>query len=266
MSAFLLVGLFGLAFAGRAEVARFEKAAAQDILAKLSGPEARVEVKSNVGPEALFGEVHSVRIRAANFFAEGLPLFTESRRSKRGFVRRLEIDLQDFTLRGLRIDRLHSTIPNCHFDLPLAVRQRRIRLSQSGEGVGTVQISQEHLGAFIRRKFAEIKQATVRIDRDKVFVDGYGEFLIFKTNFSLVARLEPVGGTRLNLAHARMLFDGRVPDPESQRLLLDTLNPVVDLNKDLKLHGAITLERVVLRDGVLTAEGRTRIPELPQSP
>jgi len=261
----ILIGLLGLGLlqAANAEVRRFERLAAADLYGKLAGEQRKVEVKTKVGPEALFGEVHQVTIRASQFTTQGLPLFTEPNRSRRGRVRNLRIELADFELSGLPIQDLKADIPDCRFDLPLATRRRQIRLSQSGVGLGEVTIAERGLETFILRKFSEIKRVKVRIDRDKVFVDGYGEFLIFATDFSVIARLEPQDGDKLVLAHARILLDGKVADDATRKVLLDTLNPVVDLNRDLSLYGAIRVEKLILRDGLLKGVGTTRIPELP---
>lgn len=262
MNPFLLVAAFGLIHFGAAEVRRFEADAAREILTKLSGERAEVRVRSTLGPEALWGDVYRVKISASKFSTEGLPLFTEPKRSTRGILRNLEIELSDFNLRGLHVQSLSATIPDCRFDLGLALKRRQVRLSRSGVGRGSVTIAEADLETFILRKFAEIKQVKVTIDRDKVIVEGYGEFVVFKTNFYVVAKLRPVEGVRLMLTDARILFDGKRPDPESERALLDTLNPVIDLDKDLKLYGAVQIERLELRNGLLRAFGATRIPEL----
>jgi hypothetical protein len=260
----LLLGLFGgLIHLGEVQVRSFENSAAADIASKLQGPAKQVRVKADVGLEALWGDVCSVDIQASKFSADGLPLYTESKRSHRGLVRSLHIGLSDFDLRDLHVQRLSADIPNCRFDFPLAVNHRQIRLSESGTGEGEVVIGETDLEKFILSKFQEIKRVHVRIDRDKIFVDGYGEFLVVTTNFSVVARLEAPEGDKLMLARARILFDGKAVDAESQRLVLEAMNPIVDLNKDLALFGAIAVEGIELRNGLLVARGQVHIPEAP---
>ena len=262
----LLLGLIGLGLfsSANSEVRRFEKAAAAEIGSKLQGENKQVSVKAKVGPEAIFGDFHAVRIQASQFHTDGLPLFTEPRRSTKGHVRMLNIDLQDFTLGGLPIRRLRADIPDCRFDFSLALRRRQIRLSRSGMGVGEVEVAEKDLERFILAKYPEVKRATVRINRDKVIVDGYGEFLLLATNFWVVAKLEPVDGNKLVLTHARVLFDGRDAGEAGRNALLQVLNPVVDLDRDLNLYGAIQVQRLVLRDGVLRASGPTKIPDKPE--
>ncbi len=254
---------FGLVFLGGSQVRQFERDAAKEIRTKLSGPEARVSVQADVGPEAIFGDVHGAVIRASNFSTDGLPLFTEPHRSTRGILRSLRIELESFDLNGLHVLRLSSSIPDCRFDLGLALRHHKIRLTRSGVGEGEVEIAQDDLAKFILRKFHEIKRVTVRIDRGKAYVVGYGEFVIFKTDFSVVADLVPIGGSKIGLANATILLGGRRTDPDSEKILMDTLNPVVDLDRDLKLYGAVDVKEVILSDGILKARGATRIPDDP---
>jgi hypothetical protein len=259
-----LVLLAGLFLIGGREVHAFENAAAREIASTLQGVDKQVEVRSKIGPEALFGDVSAVTIKASRFETEGLPLFTEPNRSTRGILRNLRLELTDFTLRGLHVQSLKVDIPDCRFDLPLALNYRQIRLSRSGVGPGEVVVTERDLEQFIPIKLREIKSVRVRLEKDKVFVEGNGEFILFAANFSVIAKLEPRDGKQMVLTHARIFIDGKPADDLSARALLDTLNPVIDVDKDLLLYGAITVERLKIADGILTASGPTRIPDRPK--
>ena len=263
----LILGLFGaLFYLGNSEVRRFENLAARDIRANIRGDRAKVSVKTELngligGP---LGDLKKVTIRASNFETDGVPLFTQPELSKKGIIRSLRIELRDFKLGGLHIRELFSTIPECRFDYTRAITKRQIRLSHSGLGRGEVVIAEKDLEAYILRKFGEIKKVTVKIGNDRVRVTGYGEFIILNTNFEVDAKLVASGYTKLELADARISFDGKPADEISSKTLLSTMNPVVDLNKDLKLHDAILVDAIELRDGVIRAEGTTRIPNQPE--
>lgn len=257
----------GLAWGlGRGEVASFERAAAADIASKLEGPAKSVKVRSQLngllGP--LTGELSEAWIDARNFSTPGLPLFTEPERSARGKVGKLHIDLQNFRLGSLDVRSLKATLPDCRYDLGLARRKKQIRLSRSGVGSGEVIIEEDALERFILTKFKVIQSVEVRCDRGFIWVEGQGEFLLIQTSFRVLAKLEPEGGSRLMLVRPRIAFDGLPVEPAAGQAVLDTLNPVVDLNKDLNLYGAISLEGVDARDGVLRAWGKTRIPHQPR--
>lgn len=267
MGGLAILAAFGLCWGvGRAEIRSFEHEAAAEIASKLQGPDKRVVVRSRLnGLAGLWGDLAEADIAASNFSTKGLPLFTEPNRSKQGIIRRLHIRLTDFQLSGLDVASLEASIPDCRYDFGLALRKKQIRLSRSGVGMGRVIIRQEALEKWILRKFHEIKRVTVRIDKDKAWVEGYGEFLITKTNFEVIASLEPLDGTKLVLTDAKVYFEWNRVDEPGRKVLLDTLNPVVDLRKDLGLFDAIEVEGLRLRDGVVEAWGKTRIPILPAS-
>ncbi|MBS1714382.1 MAG: DUF2993 domain-containing protein [Armatimonadetes bacterium] len=248
------------------EVKVFERAAAKEIRSKLQGEAARVKVEAEPdGLGVLWGALDRATITASGFSVDELPLFVEPERSQAGRCGNLTLRLHDFKLKGLRVESLDASIPACRYDRSLALKSKTFRLSRSGTGSGTVRILQDDLSAFVEAKYAEIKTARVQVRSGIVRVDGYGEFLIVKTDFTVIASLVPVDGERLELREATVWFDGRRADPFAAETLLKTLNPVVDFDSDLGLYGAVKVEKLELRDGVLTATGRTRIPVRPGS-
>lgn len=265
LSPLLLFGLIGTYGTVRNEIRRFENEVARDIAGQLGGDEKVVSIRTKpegpFGP--LFADLARASISASNFSTEGLPLFTDPERSKSGTIRRLDLNLSNFTLKGLRIERLEAQIPDCRFDAGLAQRERQIRLSQSGTGRGWVEVLEKDLAPFILKKVKEIKRVEVKLDRGKAWIEGYGEFIIAKTDFLVVADLTIEEGTRINLENAKVIFGWRKADPAAQKVLLDALNPVVDLRKDLDLYDAFYLEKIELKGGKMRAEGKTRIPNRP---
>lgn len=262
----LILGLFGALFAfGNSEVHRFESLAARDIRSTIRGEHAKVSVRTELngiigGP---LGDLTKVTIRASDFETDGVPLFVQPGLSQKGIVRNLRIELREFVLAGLRIQALTSTIPDCRFDYSLAIGKHKIRLSRSGVGRGEVLIRQRDLEAYILRKFGEIKKVSVQIGQGRVRVDGFGEFVIVKANFSVDAKLVSPNGTTLMLDDAKISFDGKPASDLERETLLKTLNPVVDLNKDLHLHDAIYVDEIDLENGILKAQGSTKIPIQP---
>ncbi len=241
----------------------FERLAAEDIRSKLSGERRTVRVSTRL--RSLPAHFARVTIEAAHFSAKRLPLFTEPWRHKSGSIRELQIQLKDFSLAGLHIDSLEASIPDCNFDFQLALGHKVMRLSKSGIGKGKVEIAQRDLETYILHKYHEIKRVSVTVDKDIVWVEGYGEFLIAKTNFVVIASLDPSDGEKLMLSRAKIYFDWRRADPAGAQALLDTLNPIVDLRKDLGLYDAVSIKRIELRNGVLKAFGSTKIPIAPEN-
>lgn len=266
MSPLLALALFGALFGvGSSEVRRFERAAADGIRARLEGPHSRVKVKTKfngliAGP---LGDLSEVEIAASRFATDGIPLFTEPDRPQTGRIVGLRLRLADFDLSGLHVRRLESVIPDCRYDYRAARDKKEIVLSRSGIGEGWVEITAADMEAWILRKYREIKRVRVSLDRDRAIVEGYGEFLIVKSDFRVTARLLPVDGLRLELTDALIEFGTETADEATKSVLLGILNPVVDLDEDLGLHGAIRVDRVTMGAGVLRASGKTTIPIRP---
>ncbi len=238
-----------------------ERRASSDIAAKLSGEHKKVAVR--IEPHLSWGHVKSAEIRAQNFSLDELPLWTEPERSRAGKLDLLSLRLENFLLKGLNILELSADIPASRFDLQEVLRHGRIRLSQSGAGIGKVRISERALADWILKKYKEIKRCTVQVKQDVVWVEGYGEFLIVKSEFAVIASLKPVGGTAFVLDRAKIFFNWQRADPLAAKALLDLLNPVVDLKEDLGLADAMMVEGIKCRDGVLEAWGEAKIPARP---
>lgn len=253
--------MFGL---GAGEVHHFERKAAEEIASKLNGEHRRVAVRTtSVGLNALTGHFKRVLITASNFSTPGLPLFTEPNLSQSGRIDDLRIELSNFYLGNLHIERLSSSIPNCRYDFGLALSKQRIRVTRSGSGRGKVEIGERDLESFILKKFQEIKTLRVTLQDGRVRVAGHGEFLGLSADFEVVAFLRPANGSSIVLSDAAIALNGKPADELSKRALLGILNPVVDFNRDLSLYGAILVDKITLANGTLRAEGVTRIPNNP---
>ena len=151
----LLGGLAALFGFGAVTIRNFEHAAAHEIGEKLIGDHKRVSI-SVTYPGLLspaIGEVGTATINASQFHCEGLPLFTEPKRSKKGTIDHLRLNLSDFYLRDLRCERFTADILDCRFDFALAASQRKVRLSKSGLGMGTVELKVKDLGPYILKKY-----------------------------------------------------------------------------------------------------------------
>lgn len=259
----ILAAAVGLGFVlGGNAIRDFERRAASEIRSKLEGDSIQVQVTSKpnglIGP--LFGDFESATICASKFRAKELPLFTEPERNASGIVGELVLELSEFRLGDLDVESLSARIPDCRFDLPLARKQKTIRLSRSGTGQGSVVVSEAALERFVLAKFKEIRTVKIRCDRGWLWVEGFGEFLIIETEFRVLAKVVSNDGTKLMLERARIAFDGLPADPAVAQALLETLNPIVDLDADLRLHGAVSVQEVTTEGGKLVAKGVTRIP------
>lgn len=253
--------LFGL---GDREVRVFERIAAADIASRLEGESKKVSVNVRTGGlESAWGDLPSATITAKNFSLQNLPLYTEPDRSQAGKLGALNLNLREFTLRGLKIESLTASIPDCRYDFALAMKRRQIRLSRSGMGRGEVRIREADLAAYIVKKYRDIKRCTVKAEYGVVWVEGYGEFLLAKTDFTVIAQIAIEDGTKLVLTRPKIFFDWVRAEPAAADAMLKTLNPIVDLHEDLGLADAIFVDTIDCRGGYVVASGKTKIPVRP---
>ncbi|MBA3727155.1 MAG: LmeA family phospholipid-binding protein, partial [Armatimonadetes bacterium] len=224
------------------ELRRFERLGAADLASRLHGEGKQVNVDAEVDGivGALAGRLSYATLTASKFTVDGMPVFLEAG-TQRGSIGTLKLRFTDFSIRGLRVESLEADIPGCRFDLGSAQRKRKIKLTRSGVGTATARITETALADYIRLKYPAVKEVTVELKKHRAFVTGRAELLLLKTDFFVIASLVPQAGTQLWLEDAIVfLNDERVRDG-SERRLLDTLNPVVDANRDLGLRSALVV-------------------------
>ncbi|MBC8065398.1 MAG: DUF2993 domain-containing protein [Chlorobia bacterium] len=261
----IAIGLAGLLFGvGSSEVRRFENAAARDISSRLLGVSKQVKVRIKFDPfQAIGGRLKSGTITASNFVTEGLPLFTQPEGSKRGRLDELKISLAEFELTGLQVKKLEARIPNCRFDFGLAQKKGQIRLTKSGIGTGSVEIDQRGLLKYISQRHPTLKNVQLQLLSDQIQISGTGRFMAFEAYVQIQSRLHSPDGSTIQLVDAEVLINGEKAVPLARDAVLKVLNPVVDLNRDLKLFGALTIDSVTVGANSLMATGRAHIPDHP---
>lgn len=251
---------------GAGLVRGFERDAAKEIASKLGGEGKQVAI-SVTYPGILspaIGEVGTATIRGSKFETDGLPLYTEPWRSKKGTLDKLVLDLRDFRLGELRCESFQAEIPGCRFDFGLAKSKRQIRLSKSRVGKGSVRILVADLAPFIKVKYPEIQEVAVTTDGSRVRVIGKGQFLILNASFEVDAKIA-TDGFSLSLADCRVKMNGEIPDDASRDALVNTLNPVIHFEKDLNLLDAVFAEKVEVERDAIVVTGKVKIPDAPRA-
>jgi hypothetical protein len=264
MAWWLLGFLGGAIWAGSHQIRAFEGAAAKDIASQLSGELKSVKVQTRLaGLGGINGHLSRATIRASDFSAESIPFFVDTRRTKRGKLDRLVLELSNFKLRQLEVAQLVATIPACRYDLGTAQRRRQFRLSRSGIGEGTVTITEEALNRFILAKYPNIQTCDLHLANGWATLTGRGKILLFDADFRVHARLTTPDGYQIHLAEASITLDGKILEPAAIQSMLKVMNPVIDLNRDLGLEHAMRITKLTIRPGELVASGRAQIPLLP---
>lgn len=243
-----------------------ERAAAEDIRKQLGG-NARVQVtaESDGLLGTVLGRVRSVSIEASNFSVDGMPFFVEPGLSKSGRMGSLRFALRDFVIRDLPVRELAAEIPENRFPLGL-LRSGVVRLSDSGEGKGSVTITESGLAQYMRRRFAQILlEVDVEFSKHKVFARGQAALGPIRKRFEIIADLEIATPRQLRISRQVVFMDGvRIRDGSDARLI-DSLNPVLDIDRDLGLAGGFDMQRLKISEGSAIIFGAARIPMRPAS-
>lgn len=257
-----LAGLFGL---GASTIRRFERAAERDVASRLDGKEKKVRLRVTY-PGLLspaIGEVSRAEVTASHFSVVGLPFLREPWRSSRGKIERLVVDLRDFELTGLPVARLFASIPGVRYDLAHAAKRGQIRISRAGVGRAEVVLRPEAIALWLMRRTPGLRDVTGRIEDGKLGIAGRVRFAGFELPFDVLSRVTGEG-PRLLLDHPRILIGGVPAEGAKVDELVKALNPVVDADRDLALQGAVRIERVEMRDGLVVATGSVVLPEAPR--
>lgn len=259
-----LAGFFGL---GASAVRRYERTAERDVAARLRGPEKRVRLTLRypgfLSPAS--GDLTSATVAASKFSVTGLPFLREPWRTARGRIDRLVLDLRDFELSGLRVERLSGTVPRVRYDLGYAQRHGGIRISRAGTGAAEVVLKPDAIAAWLMRRTPGLLGVEARAERDLLRVTGRIRFSSFEIPFEVSGPL--VGdGPRLLLKSPRILLAGTEATGANAEALARALNPVVDADRDLALRGAVGIRTVTVEDGLIVARGTVTIPAAPPPP
>jgi hypothetical protein len=257
----LFVAAFGLVFHfGGKEVHRFERLAECDLSHQLGVDIKNVSVRIKLGSLQL-GHLAEVSIDAKNFTVEELPLSTESWRSRAGKIERLQIHLSDFTLGKLPFKELKVTLIDSRWDVTAAMRDRRFHFSRSGKGSFEATIDEVGLRTYISRRYPQVIPELVSIDLYKMTLEGNLVTPFGSSRFVTLAKGILSGPRTLSLAPAYLTFDGVSASDQLKKTFLKTLNPVIDLDRDFNLNGALSMTGIWFKKGEMVIVGTATIPE-----
>ena len=253
-----IAGLFGL---GASAVRRYERTAERDVAARLTGEDKRVRLTLRypgfLSPAS--GDLASATVEASRFSVRGLPFLREPGRTARGRIDRLVLDLRDFELSGLAVERLSGTVPRVRYDLGYAQRHGGIRISRCGVGEAEVVLRPEAIAAWLMRRTPGLLGVRAVTQGDVLRVTGRIRFSAFEVPFDVSGPLAG-DGPKLLLTSPRILLGGTEATGANAEALARALNPVVDADRDLGLRGAVAIQTVAIEAGRVIARGTVTIP------
>ncbi len=222
-------------------------------------------VRVTAVPRGLLGyevnDVWAVDVYAQDFTAKRLPFFVTRRGGWKGSIRHLRLHFHDFTLFALPIRGFEADVPFVTYDLGQAFYRSRLSARSAGQGPAQVTIGFEGLRLFASRKFASIL-SDVGISKTNENIRLTGRIRFFGIASAIVATgvLYPRAGRYLDITDAHVELDGQALSPDSTRLLLQQLNPVLDLVKDVNWGDYFRIESVRIGENAVIITGQATLP------
>lgn len=259
----IAVALIVIISAAKEYTRRLERAAERQILQQLGGNgQVQVRIQPRWGAVGvLLARAETIRVHASGFRTAQMPFFTELPvPAWRGEADSVQIVLEDFHLGGLPVRRLEATIPGVSLDSRAAAFRLRIRLFGAGWGTGWVTIDEEGLSEFVRRRLPEVQSPRVWITSSEIRLSGELMALLTPWRFEAWGKVGVRNGRQVVIENMQISMEGEQLPPAVVQKVITALNPVLDVERDLRLSSAFVVERVELKDGFLKLIGRATVP------
>ncbi|MGC8783170.1 MAG: DUF2993 domain-containing protein [Armatimonadota bacterium] len=242
---------------------RLERAAERQILHQLGGSgQVQVQIQPRWGAlGVLLARAETIRVHASGFHTAQMPFFTEPPvPAWRGKADSVQIVLEDFHLGGFPVRHLEATIPDISLDSREAAFRLRIRLFSAGWGNGWVTLDEESLTEFVKRRLPEVRSARVQVTPSEVRITGELVALLAPWRFEATGGVGVRDGRQMVVENVQVRVEGEELPPVVVQKIVAALNPVLDVERDLRLGGAFVVERVEQGDGFLKLIGRATVP------
>ena len=224
-------------------------------------------VDARVKERGLFGyyvnDLYSVDISGHGMTVSDLPFRVARRGGWKGSIKHLRLDLRDFTLNGLPVHRLTADIPDSTYDLGWAFYRSRLQLRSAGVGPASVAVGADGLVSYINQKYdSTLSDVICVFGFEKITLSGIIRLFGVSTPFTAMGTLKPRESRFVDLTSPTVTLGGKRLKPQDARIILSTVNPLLDLEKDFGLRGFFLLDTISVGDRFLTLRGRMTIPEI----
>lgn len=252
--------LFSLAMIAGFANWRAEHAIVHDLGRNVKGGElhAYLATKGDLG--TLIGQADSVVVKARGFSSDGFPLRMQRGTGLRAYVRTLKLDFQDITLHGIPVRQFQADIPRVSLDIGRAFFDERVVIRSAGEGTAEAVVESAAMRDYLQKKFPQFSEVVLTLTPGQARIEGDMLVLGSKSKVEAVAKLGIVDGRYVQLVEPALKLNGKPLTPAFAQSLLKSVNPVMDLEKDLGLSGYFTATEVVIGEGRVTVKGIARVP------
>jgi hypothetical protein len=253
--------IFGISIFGGLSIEKFERAIAKDFGSKMTGEHRSVIVRAKISLETLKGVVPRVTVYAHDFSTQSLPLHVDTKRSQYGRVKRLQVVLKHFNLKGLPVESLDVNLPNVRFDLAYAMSQHHLWVGKSGIGSMRVELRLEDLQKFAAQKFTQFTELSITSSGSRIVTSGKAAFAGLQVPFQVSGIPTVQEGSKLTLADPEVLVNGKPVDAAKALGMFKGFSSLLDLNKDLGANGAIHLMAFQVKGDLLIGTGTAQVPQ-----
>ncbi len=257
--AFSILGLLAI----HAGIVHTVKTRAEQNIRALLGSKGAIHL--HIAPNGFWGweqnRLREVDISASHVSLLTIPLQLYPHSGWRGDIDSMSLHLRRFTLQNLPVHSLIITIPHLTYDAGRAVLHGELQLRSAGTGTASIAIGANGLKEFILHKYpSRFENLHVQILSGKIALTGsinlIGEYVPIRSYYQLNVQ----DGRYVYLVSPEIELNGS-PTPSSlSASIVHSINPVLDLVKDLSLGGYFELKSVSIQTGRVLFHGLAFIP------
>src|SRR6185295_5508534 len=139
--------------------------------------------------------------------------------------------------------------PSVTLDIIREIFDDRIVLRSAGEGTAVAVVNEPGLRSFILKKYPQYKDLVVRLTPGSAYLAARASVLGLPARVEATAGIGVREGRYLDAIDPVMKLNGKEAAPSLTLSILKTLNPVLDIDRDLGLGGYIYVTRAEIGQG-----------------
>jgi len=224
----------------------------------------RGEVHAVVRAQEPFGlyanSIDTLDLYASDIVADQLPFTQSPRAGWKGSIRHLKLHLVHSQLAGMHISRLEVDIPDVRYDIGHALYKNRLFIRSAPMGPVKIWVSEDDLSRFAAIKLkGTVTNASVAI-RNNLLIFGSVNVLGTKNTFAANGNIAIREGRYLDISDVEVSLNGRALAPSAATAMLKSMNPMLDVERDLHLGNSLKIKSVSVGYGMLLIEGEFTVP------
>ncbi len=264
----LTFGLFALATFHSGLEQRIRHDAAQQVHAMFHNTGT---VRATVEARGMFGliasDIWAVDIYGEHLQTDRMPFTAYPKGGWKGSIRHLRLHLTDFTLADLPIERLDADVPSVTFDIGRVVWKEQIVVRGAGSGPAEVRVNKDGLRHYLLKRYTQtLSDVEIWIQNKKLYISGTAHFGLAPSHFVAACRLAPRAGRYLEVADPILMLNNHPVSPQLSAVILQQINPVLDVERDLGLGQVFTMAEVEIGESDVIIRGQATIPPVDVPP